>query len=34
MALSKKVRDSLEAAQLIDLINILPEGLSTKIGDN
>ena len=29
-----KVRDSLEAAQLKDLISSLPEGLRTKIGDN
>ena len=29
-----KVRDSLEAAQLKDLISSLPEGLNTKIGDN
>ncbi len=30
----KKVRESLEAAQLKDLINSLPDGLRTKIGDN
>ena len=30
----RKVRDSLEAAQLKDLISSLPEGLRTKIGDN
>ena len=30
----RKVRESLEAAQLKDLISSLPEGLSTKIGDN
>ena len=30
----RKVRDSLEAAQLKDLISSLPNGLKTKIGDN
>ena len=30
----RKVRESLEAAQLKDLISSLPEGLRTKIGDN